>query len=586
MAAVGLSVLGGLTAPLAAWCIRLLVDWLSEPHPPAGRVVALAVAVVVLGVLSEIFTVLASWAAAATKRAATLIAGQRVFQAASGTIGLGLLEDPEYQDQLRLAEQAAQGAPTQLADFGLAVLRGVVVIVGFAGAVVTVWPPMLAVLGLAALPMVRAQVLLARQAAGLSENAMRHFRLQMRIQNLMADPRAGQELRLFGLAGFFRDRMLGAQRTCADTDYEIARRTAVSQGRWSLSGGLVVGAGSALVAWQAARGHVSVGDFVLFAAAVAGVEDTLSSLVNQVPMLGSGLQLFRHYLAVQEPAGDLPDGTQAAALLRHGIELRDVWFRYKPDRPWVLRGVNLYIPAGAAVGLVGANGAGKTTLIKLLCRLYDPERGVILWDGVDIRELRAAELRARISATFQDFVCFDLTAAENIGLGDLAAAQDRERVRAAARVADLDEVLSSLPRGYDTLLSREFADPTDRAEATLSGGQSQRMAVARAALRDGADLLILDEPSSGVDPETEERIARALRQRASGRTTVLISHRLSSIRRADLIVVLADGTVAESGTHDELMAAAGRYRRLFSVQAAAYQDERVTVPIGARSGDS
>jgi ATP-binding cassette subfamily B protein len=234
---------------------------------------------------------------------------------------------------------------------------------------------------------------------------------------------------------------------------------------------------------------------------------------------------------------------------------------------------------------VGANGAGKSTLIKLLCRLYDPERGAILWDGADIRELRAADLRARISVTFQDFVCFDLTAAENIGLGDLAAAHDRELVRAAAQVADLDEVLSGLPQGYDTLLSRDFTNGSDGPAATLSGGQSQRMAVARAALRGSADLLILDEPSSGVDPETEHRIQRALRRSASGRTRVVISHRLSSIRDADVIVVLADGRVAESGTHDELMAADGRYHRMFSVQAAAYQDERVAVSTGAHSGD-
>jgi ATP-binding cassette subfamily B protein len=249
--------------------------------------------------------------------------------------------------------------------------------------------------------------------------------------------------------------------------------------------------------------------------------------------------------------------------------------------------VSLFIPAGETVGLVGANGAGKSTLVKLLCRLYDPERGAIFWDGVDLRELRAADLRARISVTFQDFVCFDLTAAENIGLGDLAAAGDRELVRAAARVADLDEVLSALPHGYETLLSRQFADPAERTRATLSGGQSQRMAVARAAFRDQADLLILDEPSSGVDPETEYRIHRGLRQRGSDRTSVLISHRLSSIRQADVIVVLAGGRVAESGSHDELMTVGGRYRELFSLQAAAYQDERVTTsPAGHSAGRS
>jgi len=584
-AAVGLSVLGGLTTPAAAWCTRLLVNGLSAAHPLAVHLAALAVVVALLGASSAVLGALSSWAAAAAKRAVALVTGDRVYRAASGTVGLGLLEDPDYQDRLRLADRAAQGAPAELADFGLAVLNGGVAIAGFAGAVIAVWPPMVAVLVLAVVPTVRAQILLARQAVGMSENTIRAFRLQERIRDLITDPRPGQELRLFGLARFFMDRMLTALRACADTDYEIARRTAVSQSEWTLFGGLIVGGGSALVAWQAARGRISVGDFVLFAAAIAGVQGTLSGLVHQIPVLGSGLQLFGHYLAVLEPAGDLPDGTLPAGPLRSGIELRDVWFRYKPNGPWALRGVNLFIPAGATVGLAGANGSGKSTLVKLLCRLYDPQRGAIFWDGVDLRDLRAADLRARISVTFQDFVCFDLTAAENIGVGDLAAAQDRDLVRAAARVADLDDVLSALPQGYETLLSRQFADPDERTAATLSGGQSQRMAVARAALRDRADLLILDEPSSGVDPETEYRIHRALRQRRSDRTSVLISHRLSSIREADVIVVLAAGRVAESGTHDELMTSGGRYRTLFSLQAAAYQDDRVTVSPGGRRAD-
>lgn len=583
-AAVGLSVVTGLTAPAVAWCTRLLVDSLSAPHPKAGLIVALAVATALLGALSAVLSAGASWAGAAAKRAIALETGDRLYRAASGTVGLRLLEDPEYQDRIRLADQAAQGTPAEMVDFGLSALGGIVTICGYAGAVLAVWPPMLLVLGLAALPTVRAQVVLARQSAGLAQSATSQFRMRMRIQDLMTDPRAGQELRLFGLGEFFRQRMLNALRVCTDTDYEIARRAAASQGGWSLFSGAVVGGGAALVAWQAAHGRVSVGDFVLFAAAITGVQGQLSNLVHQIPALGSGLRLFRHYLEVLEGGGDLPDGTVAAAPLRSGLELRDVWFRYKPDAPWALRGVDLYIPAGGTVGLVGANGAGKSTLVKLLCRLHDPERGAIFWDGVDIRDLRAADLRARISVTFQDFVCFDLTAAENIGLGDLAAAPHRELIHAAAKVADLHEVLIGLPRGYDTMLSREFGDQSGRTAATLSGGQSQRMAVARAAMRGDADLLILDEPSSGVDPETERNIGRALRRRTSGRTSVLISHRLSSIRDADLIVVLADGRVIESGTHDELMAADGRYRRLFSVQAAAYQDERVVVSEGARDG--
>ena len=229
------------------------------------------------------------------------------------------------------------------------------------------------------------------------------------------------------------------------------------------------------------------------------------------------------------------------------------------------------------MGLIGRNGAGKSTLIKLLCRMYDPERGSILWDGVDLRELDPAELRARIGVVFQDYMEYDLTAAENIGLGDLERLHDRERVTAAAADAGAHAFVSRLPRSYDTLLSRLFfqgeetADDTSGAiGVTLSGGQWQRLALARAHLRAGCDLMILDEPSSGLDAEAEYEIHRTLRQRRTGRTNVLISHRLNTVREADLLVVLDEGTVVESGTHEELVARGGTYADLFSLQAEGY----------------
>jgi ATP-binding cassette subfamily B protein len=258
--------------------------------------------------------------------------------------------------------------------------------------------------------------------------------------------------------------------------------------------------------------------------------------------------------------------------LRRGIELRDVWFRYDEGQPWVLRGVTLTIPRGTALALVGLNGAGKSTLVKLLCRFYDPTRGSVLWDGVDLRDLDVVQLRARIGAVFQDFMSYDLSARENIGVGDLTA--DLGRIRSAATDASVDDVITALPRGYETMLTRIFFQHTDTDDPEtgrfLSGGQWQRVGLARALMRARPDLLILDEPSAGLDAAAEHDIHARLRRHRAARTSVLISHRLSAVRDADLVAVLADGAVVERGTHDDLLTAGGRYADLFRLQADGY----------------
>ena len=230
------------------------------------------------------------------------------------------------------------------------------------------------------------------------------------------------------------------------------------------------------------------------------------------------------------------------------------------------------IPHRATVGLVGLNGAGKSTLVKLLCRMYEPQHGQILWDGEDIATLDPAAVRARIGAVFQDFMTYDLTARENIGLGEPSRMDNVAAIRRAARIAGVHDDIVALPRGYDTMLSRvHFPDDgDDRDLALLSGGQRQRLALARAFLRD-AELLILDEPSSGLDAAAEAAVHERLRALRSGRTSLLISHRLGTLRDADRLVVIESGVVAEAGTHDELVAAGGTYARLFALQARGYQ---------------
>jgi ATP-binding cassette subfamily B protein len=312
----------------------------------------------------------------------------------------------------------------------------------------------------------------------------------------------------------------------------------------------------------------------MFTMAVIGMQSAISNLVSRLADVYQGLLLFGHYTDVVSAGPDLLLAASPAELpaLRRGIELKDVWFRYDPDHPWVLRGVSLFIPHGRSVALIGLNGAGKSTLVKLLCRFYAPERGQILWDGVDIAEFDVGSLRRRIGATFQDFCRYDATAAENVGLGNLDRIGDLAAIRQAAADAGIDAKLTGLREGYATFLSRVFRDAELKAGTALSGGQWQRVAIARSLMRRDADLLILDEPGSGLDPEAEHEVHLALGRHRAGRTSLLISHRLSTLRDADLIVVLREGRVAEQGDHEELMAARSDYARLFLTQAAGYRD--------------
>jgi ATP-binding cassette subfamily B protein len=243
----------------------------------------------------------------------------------------------------------------------------------------------------------------------------------------------------------------------------------------------------------------------------------------------------------------------------------DVGLRYPGAGRWAVRHLSFALPAGEVVALVGENGAGKTTLVKLLTRLYDPDEGRILLDGHDLREYDVDALRAGIGVIFQDFVRYDLTVADNIAVGRITDRGDRGLIERAAERGRADEVARRLPRGYDQVVGRLF-----RGGVELSGGEWQKVAIARAYMRDAA-LLVLDEPTAALDARAEFEVFQRFKALSRGRTALLISHRFSSVRMADRIVVIADGRVEASGSHAELLAQGGRYAELFELQAAGYR---------------
>ncbi|HET9896629.1 MAG TPA: ABC transporter ATP-binding protein [Streptosporangiaceae bacterium] len=591
---IGFAVVCGVMTPVSAWVLKELINHLTGPAPALGPVAALAAAAVLLGTLSLSLSSLSSLTAAACQRTISVAVAADLYAAVNRIQGLRHFERPDFQDSLRLAESAAEETPTSLTTTLAALLQGGTTIAGFAGILVATWPPMLPLLVAACVPTAVVQFALMRRSAQTSEAMMSRYRRWFQIRGLLSEPRAVMEIRLLGLGEFFRSRLVGALSEATGAEYAIKRRIAWAQSGLSLLGGAITAAGAVTVAMHAARGGLGVGAFVMFLVAVSGTQGALIGTVNESLTLTAALRLLRHYtdvlhfdddLAPVRPVsprapGSLAAGAGAVPALRHGIEFRDVWFGYQPG-DWVLRGVCAELALGRATALVGANGAGKSTLIKLLSRFYDPQRGAILWDGIDLRELDPAELRRRMAIAFQDFLTYDLTIAENIGIGCLAAGDDRVKIAAAARLVGLDDKISALPAGYDTMLSSMFTGDDGEQGATLSGGQRQRLTLARTLMRHDADLMVLDEPSSGLDAQAEHQIHQRLACHRSGRTTLLVSHRLSALRDADQILVLDAGRITERGTHDQLMTAAGSYARLFALQAHGYQDDRVAAGLSA-----
>jgi ATP-binding cassette subfamily B protein len=574
---MALTIVTAASAPTSAWFGKLLVDELAQGRDgQAGDVVRYAVSGALAATIGLLTMQVSTYVRVRHDAAIALRAESALFTKVCGFNGLRYFEDPDFQDRLLVAEGSASDGPNAVTDFVEGTVRSVISTLTFLGMIAVVWPVLAVVLFASAVPGLFAELMLANRQVAASMTIAPYQRRRFFYRMLLTDDRAAKEVRLFGLGTHFRTRQLDALRHSQDVHVRLAARTTTIQSGLSLLGAVIAGGATAIVALRVVREELTPGDVLLFMSSVAGVQSALSDLVGKIGQAFQAVKMFQRYLEVMALPPDLPSGEQTAQDLRHSVRFEDVWFRYQPDGAWVLRGVSFEIRAGDAVGIVGVNGAGKSTLVKLLCRFYEPERGRIRWDGVDLRELSPESLRLRLAATFQDFMTYDLSARDNIGVGDLARRDDVDAIHAAAKRTDIHDAITRFPKGYDTMLSRIFfGDDEEEAGVMLSGGQWQRIALARSLMRERASLLILDEPSSGLDAEAEHRVHRTLTEFRHGRTSLLISHRLGTLRDADHIVVLDNGKITEQGDHDELMARSGVYSRLFTIQGRGYQQTAV-----------
>jgi ATP-binding cassette subfamily B protein len=502
---------------------------------------------------------------------------QQMVMEQSATLDLEFFEDSASYDLLRRAQQDAASRPVQMISSVFGLIQTAITFASMLALLLFISPLLAGIALLSPVPAFIADTRYGWWGYNIARWASPLRRRMQYLTTLVTTDTYAKEVKLFGLGGYFTERF----KLLANTYYERQRRLVRSRylvGFALSSITTLVGSGTYLyIAVRAIQGLLTVGDLTMYTSAVSSVQSSIQGLLSGFSgMYENNLYLNNLYdlLATKSRIKAPAEPRPLPRPLRGEIEFQNVSFNYPGSGAEALTGLTFTIAAGETLAVVGRNGAGKTTLIKLLCRLYDPSEGRILLDGIDIREFDPDELRAAIGAMFQDYVTYQATASENIGLGEVGEIENRPAIEAAARRGGVDDLVARLPDGYDTPLGRWFEGGVN-----LSGGEWQKVALGRAFMRDAhrARILVLDEPTSALDAQAEYELFERLRQLSEGRTAIYISHRFSTVRQADRILFLERGRLVEEGTHDELMALRGRYARLFTMQASAYTGETIDI---------
>ncbi len=476
-------------------------------------------------------------------------------------------EDPDLQDKLDRARRQTMGRMSLMSQlFGQ--VQDTITVISFAAGLIVYAPWLIVLLAIALIPAFIGESHFNTLGYSLNFSWTPERRQLDYLRQVGASVETAKEVKIFNLNRFLIDRYKLLAERFYKANRALARKRAIWGTLLAALGTLGYYAAYGYIAWRTIRGDFSIGDLTFLSGSFLRLRQLLEGLLTGFSQVaGQALyldDLFSFY-AIEPEIRSRPDAVAIPRPIREGFVFENVGFRYPDAERWAVRNLSFHLQAGEVIALVGENGAGKTTLVKLLARLYDPDEGRILLDGRDLRDYDLDDLRANMGVIFQDFVRYHLSAGENIGVGLVEAMNDKERIRNAARRALADEVIDALPAGYEQLIGRRFKTGVD-----LSGGQWQKIAIARAYMRD-AQVMILDEPTAALDARAEFEVFQRFKELSDNRTAVLISHRFSSVRMADRILVLADGRIEASGTHEELMIEGGRYAELFELQAAGYR---------------
>ncbi|MEO0595870.1 MAG: ABC transporter ATP-binding protein, partial [Chloroflexota bacterium] len=485
--------------------------------------------------------------------------------------GIRYFETPTFYNRMDLASYGLALGPPQIIFKLSEFVQHTVTLLSFFGVLLILSPWLALLMIVATVPQLAGRLYITHINFKTAATNKPKLRRRDYLSRTLSRPSDIKDVRAYNLSEHLFGEFLQTSHEIHDLQRETAGQRLRIKSVLDILVGAVASSTFAVVIWQALDRIISVGDVTFYFSALVNVQNSLNNISDNVSALNAYTLYFDKYKEMQALPNDLHESAQPKRVptLERGITLKDVSFAYQEDLHPALNNVSLTIPAGKTFAIVGENGSGKTTLVKLLTRLYDPDDGQIMWDDIDLREFTPEALRDHIAPVFQDFARYQLTLRENIGLGDVRRGDDRRAIEEAAHDAGLYDLIEKLPRGFDTILSHTILD--DGSDGMdVSGGEWQKIALARVHLRN-ADFIVLDEPTADLDPVAERAIYEQFLAQKGERTALIISGRFSTVRMADTIAVMKNGTIAEVGTHAELLAKNGEYARLYRMQAEQYQ---------------
>ena len=571
IASLLLTIVQGLLPLVPLYLMKLLIDSIegaiSGADPSFGHIGLL---IGIMGGVALLMAAIKSLAGIIELSQAKTVTDymQDILHGKSIGVDLAYYEDSRFYDTLHRAQREAPHRPTGIVNGLIRTVQNSISLLAMIGLLLSFHWLVAFILLAAALPGVFVKLKFSKISWKWQRQRTETERKAWYKHWLITSVGHAKELRLFGLGEHFRKRYRELRTTIREEMLGIAKRRALADFITQAVATVLVYGSLAFIAWKTFGGLVTIGGMVMYFQAFQRGLGYLRGLLGSLAGLYEGnlfLSNLFDFLDIKPSVIDPSEPERFPSSISSGIVFDHVDFKYPSGRGKALDDVSLSIRSGEMLALVGENGSGKTTLVKLLCRLYDPDSGVIGIDDTSLRDFRIEELRAHISVIFQDYARYHLTAGQNISLGDITHSTDEEAIRAAAVSAGTDSLISNLPEGYDTVLGRWFKGGKE-----LSTGEWQKIALARAFIRD-APIVILDEPTSALDARAEQDVFVKFRELVQGKTSLVISHRFSTVRMADRIAVMHKGRIIELGTHSELMAGGGAQRHVDRSQAASYK---------------